>query len=405
MPIPPSPSRKSAPDTPLLLANATLTDGRRADVHVEDGRIAAVGEPGRAPAEGAERIELDGALLAPAFVEGHIHLDKSFVGGSWRSHVPAGSLQERIATEARLLADADAEVPVSERAAALVRRIAAYGTGWVRSHFDVHPECGLDGLHMLLELRERCADLVELQLVAFPQRGVLADRRTVELLDAALSQGADLIGGLDPAGFDDDVEGQLEAVFELAERHDAGVDIHLHDPGELGSFQLRRIARRTEQAGMAGRVAVSHAYALGAVDESELDRTAEALARAGVAIMTNGPGTGPMPPVMRLRAAGVTVFAGSDNIRDAWWPYGNGDMLERASLIGYLQGLDTDEELHAPWDLATSAAARALGIESYGLEAGAPAHLVAIAAGGVPEAVAAHPPRVLVLHGGRIVAS
>ena len=89
-----------------------------------------------------------------------------------------------------------------------------------------------------------------------------------------------------------------------------------------------------------------------------LDRTAEALARAGVAIMTNGPGTGPMPPVMRLRAAGVTVFAGSDNIRDAWWPYGNGDMLERASLIGYLQGLDTDEELHAPWDLATSAAAR-----------------------------------------------
>lgn len=388
----------------LLLADATLPDGTRADVRIEGERIEAVEAPHDSPhADDAERIELGGALLSPAFVEGHIHLDKSFVGGSWRPHVPGDSLADRISAEARLLAEADREVPVAERAFALVRQIAAYGTGWVRSHVDVHTPGGLGSLHMLLELRERCAGLVELQIVAFPQRGVIADPGTADLLDAALAEGADLIGGLDPAGFDGDVEGQLDVVFGLAERHGKGIDIHLHDGGEVGTAQLRRIAERTDQQGMHGRVTASHAYSLGEVDAGEFDRTADALARAGVAIMTNGPGTGPMPPVTALRAAGVNVFAGSDNIRDAWWPYGNGDMLERASVIGYVQGLYTDDELRAAWDLATGAAARALGIERYGIEAGAPAHLVAIAARAVPEAVAGHPPRVLVMHAGRVI--
>jgi cytosine/creatinine deaminase len=390
---------------PLLLAGATLPDGTRADVLVADGVIAAVEAPGGAPAAGAEQVNLDGTLLSAAFVEGHIHLDKSFVGGGWRPHVPGDALDERIAAEARLLAEADAEVPVAERALALVRQIAAYGTGWVRSHVDVHTEVGLAGVEMLLALRERCADLVELQIVAFPQRGVIADPGAAALLDAALSAGAEVIGGLDPAGFDGDVDGQLDVIFDLAARHAAGIDIHLHDPGELGTSQLRRIAERTERAGMAGRVAVSHAYALGAVEAGELARTADALARAGVSIMTNAPGTGPMPPVLALRDAGVTVFAGSDNIRDAWWPYGNGDMLERASMIGYRQGLYTDDELRVAWDLATGAAARALGLPDHGIHPGAPAHLVAVEAGGVPEAVAQHPPRRLVLHGGKIVPS
>ena len=111
-----------------------------------------------------------------------------------------------------------------------------------------------------------------------------------------------------------------------------------------------------------------------------------------------------MPPVRRLRAAGVTLFAGSDNIRDAWWPYGNGDMLERAMLIGYLEGLYTDAELAIAFGLATADAARVLGIDRYGLAPGMRADLVAISAGSVAEAVATHPPRTLTVHAGRIVA-
>ena len=189
----------------------------------------------------------------------------------------------------------------------------------------------------------------------------------------------------------------------MAEKHGVGLDIHLHDSGPLGCSELREIAARTKAAGLAGKVAVSHAFALGSVDDAELRRTAEALAKAGVAIMTNGPGPVPMPPVKRLRAAGVTVFAGSDNIRDAWSPYGNGDMLERAAVIGYRQGLNADEDLGVALDLATHAAAKVLGLEGYGLAEGCAADLVAVRAESVAEAVAAHPPRILVMKRGKIV--
>jgi cytosine deaminase len=129
---------------------------------------------------------------------------------------------------------------------------------------------------------------------------------------------------------------------------------------------------------------------------------AEALARAGVAIMTNGPSRS-MPPVLRLREHGVRVFAGSDNIRDTWWPYGTADMLERATIIGLQGELMTDDDLRYAAALATDEAAAALGLTDYGLAPGKRADVVAVAAGSVPEAVASHPERLLVLHGGRIV--
>lgn len=401
----------SAPDPAgeLLLANATLPDGRRASVHVAGGRIAAIepaqqdgGDAATAPA--VARIDLAGALLAPAFVDGHIHLDKVFIGVPWRPHVPQDTLAGRIAAERAALAEIDAEVPIAERAVALVRRAAAYGTGHLRTHVDVDTRHGLTRLEAVLEARERCRDLADVQIVAFPQSGVLSDPGTAALLDAAVRAGADVVGGLDPAGFDGDVEGQLGVVFDVAERHAARVDVHLHDAGTLGAFELRRIAHHTERRGLQGRVVVSHAYCLGELDPDDFGATAEALARAGVAILTNAPGGSPMPPVLRLRAAGVEVLAGTDNIRDAWWPYGTGDMLERAYMVGYRQSLFTDEELAVAFELATAAGARALGVEGYGLEVGARANLVAIDAPSLPEAVAAPPRRLLVLHDGRIVA-
>jgi cytosine deaminase len=385
----------------LTVADASLADGRRVDLGVADGAIVSVEPAGQARGDG-ERIELGGALVGPALVEGHIHLDKTLLGSDWQPHRPGASVSERIAIERELLREV--EVPLLERATGLVRQIAAFGTGYVRSHVDIDPEIGLAGLHALLEIRERCADLIELQIVAFPQSGVLASPGTGDLLDAALSEGADLIGGLDPATIDGDVEGQLDVVFGLAERYGKGVDIHLHDPGALGTFELRCIADRAEKLGMQGNVVVSHAYSLGMVAAEDLGATAEARARGGVAIMTNAPGAVAMPPVKALRAAGVQVFAGSDNIRDAWWPYGNGDMMERAMMIGYRQGLFTDEDLSVAYELATSEAAAVLHVPSYALEPGAPANLVAYDATAVAEAVVTHRPRRLVVHGGRVIA-
>ncbi|WTW99531.1 amidohydrolase family protein [Streptomycetaceae bacterium NBC_01309] len=404
---------------PSVLRRATLRDGRLADVHLRGGLVAEIrdherdadtGVPGlRVPGPGVDDpadvergvVDLGGALLMPAFVDGHAHLDKTFLGSPWRPHLPTGDLRSQIAAEREIRRQIP--VPVEERATALAHRMAALGTGYVRSHVDIDPDVGLDGLHALLAVREACRDLIGIQLVAFPQSGVVTAPGTADLLDAALREGADLIGGLDPVGFDGDMAGQLDVVFGLADRHGAGIDVHLHDGGTEGTAQLREIARRTAALGLGGRVAVSHAYALGQVDDGELGRTAEAMAAAGVSVMTNGP-AGTTPPVSRLRDLGVRVFAGSDNIRDAWWPYGTGDMLERATIIGLQCDLMTDADLHRAADLATHEAAAALGLTGYGLTPGGRADLVVVDAASVPEAVAGHPARLLVLHGGRIVA-
>jgi cytosine deaminase len=183
-----------------------------------------------------------------------------------------------------------------------------------------------------------------------------------------------------------------------------GVDIHLHDSGESGIAQLTAIAHRTEAAGLNGRVAVSHAFALGSVPTDVAERTADLLAEAGVAIMSHGPGGATIPPLKLLRDHGVEVFGGSDNIRDAWSPFGNGDMLERAMMIGYRANFRHDEELALAFDMVTAAAARVLGIADYGIAVGGPADFVVVEAASVPEAVATRPRRKLVIKAGRVVA-
>ena len=169
-------------------------------------------------------------------------------------------------------------------------------------------------------------------------------------------------------------------------------------------MELEEITRRTKTLGMEGRVTVSHAYALGEVAETPMLRAASALAEAGVSILTNAPGNRVFPPVLALRRAGVNVFAGNDNIRDSWWPYGDGDMLERAMMIGYRSGFNTDEELQVAFDLITSAAAQALRIEGYGLGKGSAADFVTLDAQHVQEAVVARPVRQAVYKAGRLVA-
>jgi len=255
----------------------------------------------------------------------------------------------------------------------------------------VDASVGLKSLETILAVREEYRDRIDIQLVAFPQSGILTCPGTADLLDAAFPLGCDVIGGLDPASFDRDAKGHLDVVFGIAERRGVGVDIHLHEPNRLGIFVLEEIAARTRALGLQGKVAVSHAYALGEVPIEVVRRTADTLAEAGVAIMTNAPGSYPFPPVMELRNAGVTVFSGSDNIRDSWWPYGDGDMLGRAMMIGYRSGFFTDEELGAAFDVVTEAGAKALGLSDYGLRVGASADFVVLRTEHIPEAVVALP--------------
>jgi cytosine/creatinine deaminase len=385
----------------MILANARLPEGGLADVEIAGGLIVATHAPGKAPPAG-DRLDLGGMLVLPAFVDGHLHLDKTHWSAPRLPHVEGRSVRERIAAE-RVQRHRVA-LPIEDRASALVRTLVANGSTRARSHVDIDNDVGLDNLEAVIAVREAFRDWIDIQLVAFPQSGVTTEAGTPDLLAAALMAGADLIGGLDPAGFDGDVAGQLDIVFGLAEAFGKGIDIHLHDFGEEGAAELRDIAERTIAAGLQGRVAVSHAFALGTIPPKQFEETADRLARAEVAIMTSCPPSAPVPPVNALRARGVTVFAGSDNIRDCWSPFGDGDMLNRAAIIAERHQMFADRELRDAFALATSAADKALGDPRRGLRAGAVADLVAVEAASVADAVVGRPLRTLVLRGGRVAA-
>ncbi|WP_321795143.1 amidohydrolase family protein [Caballeronia sp. J97] len=380
-----------------VFVNAIDAHGNPLHLAVKDGRFASIGSQ-RPETGGGEVVDLEGHLVLPGFVDGHIHLDKSFVGDRWRPHRPVASLRERLAIEKQELAGAR---PIAERADALIRQAASFGTIAMRSHVDVDATTGLKNLHAVMEAREKWRGLVDIELVAFPQAGVVSCPGTADILDAAAREGAQVVGGIDPTTLDGDADGQLDIVFGIAEKRGVKIDIHLHEPDQQGIAQLHRIAARTKASGLHGRVNVSHAYALGDVAPDAVDRAASALADAGVSIMTNAPGDRAFPPILRLREAGVRVFTGNDNIQDAWWPYGNGDMLQRAMLIGYRSGFYTDDELRVALHMATDAGAAVLGKDAYGLKAGSDATFVIVKAPNAAAAVAAVPAERAIVRGGR----
>jgi cytosine/adenosine deaminase-related metal-dependent hydrolase len=172
----------------------------------------------------------------------------------------------------------------------------------------------------------------------------------------------------------------------------------------MGLFNVQEICARTRALSLGGKVTISHGFCLGQITERQVGSAAELMAEAGVSLVTHGAGGLPLPPIEMLRAAGVLVFAGNDDIRDTWSPYGTGDLLERASIIGWKGDFRRDDQVETAFDLVSAAGARALGIADYGIAVGGPATLFTIAASGIPEAVAEHPARKLVLFKGCVVA-
>ncbi len=203
----------------MFLTNARLPHGGLADVEIAEGFIVALHAPGTAR-PGDDGLDLTGKLLLPAFVEGHIHLDKTHWGAPRLPHVEGHSVRERIAAE-RVVRHRVA-LPIEARAAALVRTLIANGATRARSHVDIDSDVGLANLEAVMKVREAYRDWIDIQLVAFPQSGVMTEAGTPDLMAAALRAGADLVGGLDPAGFDGDIKGQLDIVFGLAERFGKG---------------------------------------------------------------------------------------------------------------------------------------------------------------------------------------
>jgi cytosine deaminase len=260
------------------------------------------------------------------------------------------------------------------------------------------------GVEGVMRTRDEYRDIVDIELVAFPQSGLLRRPGTLELMDQAMKAGCEIVGGLDPCAIDRDPKGHLDAVFELCQRYGKPLDIHLHEPGEMGAFSTDLICERTRALGMKGKVTISHAFCLGTPDPALIDPLLEQLAELDIAIMTTAPSGRPAPVVKKLMAMGIRVCSGSDGIRDTWGPYGNADMLERAMFIGQRNNFRRDDELRLAFDVCTSDGAKVMEIAGYGLKQGDVADFVVLPGGTLSEAIVTRSPKRRVVKRGKIVA-
>lgn len=375
----------SATASDLTLDNARLADGRLVSIAISGGRIAAL-RPASDPVEPGRQLDLGGQLVLPGLTDGHVHLDKTLLTMPWRPHRSAPSIRARIEDEKAHRRDNPASL-VERGAEKLLETALRLGTTSLRTHVDIDELTRLDTLKQVLELRERWANRVQIQIVAFPQSGVVTCPATAEYLEEALRMGADFVGGLDPAGIDGDRKGQLDIIFGLAERYGRGLDIHLHDGGETGLAEIDDIVARTRAAGLEGRTTISHAFALADAGPARLDATAKALREAKVSILSSIPGGDRCPPIPKLRELGVDVFFGSDNIRDCWNPSSVIGMVDRAMLATYRFGLRRDEDIAALLDHFTTIPAQIAGLGAGEIKVGVRADLIAFDALHLPQVI------------------
>ncbi|MGR3373639.1 amidohydrolase family protein [Pseudooceanicola nanhaiensis] len=382
--------------TPKTLKNVRPMGAAATELHIVDGRFAA------SAGEGAEVIDCGGRILIPGLVEAHTHLDKSLLGLPWYRNEVGPRLIDKIDNEREVKVSLGLDPQVqSERHAILAM---SHGCTHIRSHVDVDTHHGLAGIEGVMATREKLKGMIDIEIVAFPQSGMMTRPGTAELMDEALAMGAELVGGIDPCGMEKDPKGHLDTVFALAEKHGKPIDIHLHERDALGWFSMEEIIDRTVAHGMQGKVAISHAFCLGAVDRAYVAGLQEKLAANRIHILTTAPAAAPVPAVKELNALGILVGAGCDGIRDTWGPYGNSDMLEKAMAVGQRNGFRRDDEVELALEICTYGGAAIIGDEGYGLEIGCRADCVLVEGETLAEAVVTRAPRKLVLKGGDVTA-
>lgn len=390
--------------TSWLIRNVqSMGQAEAVDVVVRDGTIDAIGPDAGADAANLEIIDGGGRLIFPGLVDAHTHMDKTLMGLGWRRHEAGPNLLDLIENERRVRREEG--IDSHQQSMRHARAAIATGTTHIRTHVDIDTEIGLKGFEGVRRTQAELADALTMQLVAFPQSGMLVRPGTVDLLEDALRNGAEVMGGLDPSTIDRDPVRHLDTVFGLAEKYDVDVDIHLHEPGELGAFSIELIAERTKALGYQGRVVISHAFALGGVDETRFGRLVELLLENDIAIMTHGPGGHrSIPNIKELAARGVRLCTGNDGIRDSWGPLNTPDMLERVFIVIYRNNLRRDEDIENVLGVATEGGAGVMKADGYGLREGADADLVLVDGETHVEAVISRPARHLVMKRGRVVA-
>lgn len=386
----------------LTLTNVRPWGAEAVDVVTANGVITGIVPVGTA-INTAGRLDGGGRLALPGFINAHAHVDKSWWGQPWVSYGGVPTTPGRIAHER---AERDKYgIPGVDGTIAVLREFLRHGTTATRTHIDVDLGVGLRGIEVLREAVAAVDGAIEVEIVAFPQDGVLRRPGVLDLLDQAAAEGATNIGGIDPASIDRDPVGQLDGLFEIAVSRDVGIDIHLHDGGSLGAFQFELIIDRTIQAGRQGKVTISHGFALGEMPDARQTELLDRLSEAGITMATVAPVRSAPLPWQGLRQRGIAIGFGTDGIRDLWSPYGDGDILRIALNFARLHGMRHDEDLAYAVELATSRAAGFVHREKHDLVPGSRADIVVLDAENIQDALVRVPRRSLVIAGGRLVAA
>lgn len=327
---------------------STLTQTK--DILIEDGIISKMDDQIPVPSN-AEVHDAKGQLLLPSFREMHIHIDKTYFSGPWKAPKPiTNGILTRIEEEEKLLPKQLEVAP--ERADNFIRHLIKNGHTHIRTHCNIDPSIGLNNLEVTIKALEKYKDLITYDIVAFPQHGLL--RSKVEsLMRQAMEMGATLVGGVDPATIDRDIDTSLETMFDIAIDADAGLDIHLHDWDTLGEFTFYKLVDLTKKHQLQGQVTISHGIALGDMHGEQLHHMMEALKEAGIDVTTTVPINRPTIPVQDLDKAGISVSVGHDSLTDHWSPFGTGDTIEKLNTLAERFKIKDELGLGQTWKFAS----------------------------------------------------
>lgn len=394
----------------ILIQNAQLpgVDGLR-DVAIEGGTIRDIAR--KIETAAGRTIDADGRVLIPGLVDSHIHLDKAYIMD--RLPNKSGTLMEAIQVTAQLKPTFTKE-DVVERATRALFSLVTHGTTHIRTHAEFDPAQGFTGFETVMELKEKYRNLMDIQVVAFPQEGIFKCPGVENMMTQAMEWGADVVGGI-PYN-DTPADEHIDLVFRLAAKYGKPIDFHQDFKDDADGITIEYICDKTIAEGMQGRVSVGHLTALAALPPERLEPILRKMADAKISVMCL-PATDlhlgarkdtynvrrTVTPVRKLRDAGVNVCFATNNIRNAFTPYGTGDLMHIAMLgipVCHLGGAD---DLPTVLPMLTTNAAKAIGLEDYGLEVGKKADMVLLDTKSVATAVIDIPERLFVIKNGKVI--
>ncbi|MES2383651.1 MAG: amidohydrolase family protein [Pseudomonadota bacterium] len=400
----------------LLITNAALPDGRTGmSIAVLNGKITEVTEGPIAGVQASETVDAGGYLLSPHFVDPHFHMDATLSYGLPRVN-ESGTLLEGIAlwSELKPLLKADA---IIERALTYCDWAVAKGLLAIRSHVDTS-DPSLLAVDALLEVKKQVAPYIDLQLVAFPQDGVLRSKGGVENLKRALDKGVDVVGGI-PHFERTMAEGaaSVKLLCEIAAERGLLTDMHCDESDDPLSRHIETLAFETQRLGLQGRVNGSHCTSMHSMDNYYVSKLLPLIAESGVSVIANPlinitlqgrhdtyPKRRGMTRVPELMAAGVNVAFGHDCVMDPWYGMGSGDMLEVAHMGLHVAQMTSQKGIRACFDAVTVNAAKVMHLEAYGIAPGCDASFVLLQARDVVEAIRLRANRLKVWKKGALLA-